>query len=63
MSLLSNKYYIPKGSLCANCQNLARDCSFIDFSKMSVIDTVVIEGITAYRVKCMAYLKRAIEGE
>jgi hypothetical protein len=48
--------YFPKGSMCANCQHLAEDCSELPFSSMEVINTCRMGTQAEYRfVKCTGF--------
>ena len=50
---MTDKTFVPKGGMCANCVNLKNDCTEIDFTKMHPI---VVDEKYVY-VACKKYKK------
>ncbi|MGZ8164116.1 MAG: hypothetical protein ACXW04_01250 [Methylobacter sp.] len=44
--------YQPKGGMCGNCVNSARDCSHLNFKKMNVIEKYSFFEKTVFIVIC-----------
>jgi len=49
----------PKASMCKSCKHKDRDCSKLDFSKMTVMDKYKQDGVLIYVVRCVEFDKNA----
>ena len=54
---MTDKKYIPKGSMCAVCMFYSDNCSGLSFEKMPVMENIGLVTV----VKCTNFVKKAVK--